>query len=174
MKRVLAVCLCMVLLACSAAPAFAANKDLVVTKDTSINPSFVKYGNITVKSGATLTIKSTSGFEITGALTVEPGAALISDGEGKGQFNFAMKGRGSSISGIPLYFRSRDDGLVSLGTADLGIKMNSDSYTGRRLIKKGDLAAEAIKNEQKAPANENAPELNVNKEEKKENIIQPA
>ena len=112
MKRVLAVCLCIVLLACSAAPAFAADKDLVVTKNTSINPSFVKYGNITVKSGATLTIKSTSGFEITGALTVEPGAALISDGEGKGQFNFAMKGRGSSISGIPLYYRSRDDGLV--------------------------------------------------------------
>jgi hypothetical protein len=112
MKRVLAVCLCILLLACSTAPAFAANKDLVVTKDTTINPSFVKYGNITVKSGATLTIKSTSGFEITGALTVEPGAALISDGEGKGQFNFAMKGRGSSISGIPLYFRSRDDGLV--------------------------------------------------------------
>ena len=60
------------MLCLSAAPAFAANKDLVVTKDTSINPSFVKYGNITVKSGATLTIKSTSGFEITGIPLYSP------------------------------------------------------------------------------------------------------
>ena len=57
------------------------------------------------------------------------------------------------------------DGLMSLGTADLGIKMSSDSYTGSSLIKKGDLAAEAIKNEQKAPANENVQELNTNKKD---------
>ena len=112
MKRFLYVCLCAALLLGLAAPAFAADQDLVFTKDTTIGVTFVKYGNVTVKSGATLTIKHDSGFEITGALTVEPGAGLISDGEPVGQFNFSMKGRNASITGIPLYYRSRDDGEV--------------------------------------------------------------
>jgi len=112
MKRVLLVCLCLVLLVLGCAtPAFAAYKDLVITKDTTINPQFTKYGNITVKSGATLTIRRTAGFEIMGALTVEPGAALISDGNPPGMFNFAI-GEGGSISGITLYYVSRDDGFV--------------------------------------------------------------
>ena len=111
MKKYLFVFLCIVLLLGCAAPAFAAYPDLVVTNDTTINPQFVKYGNITVKSGATLTIRCTAGFEIMGALTVEPGAALISDGEPPGSFNFAM-GRDASISGIPLYYVSKNDGFV--------------------------------------------------------------
>ncbi len=111
MKRFLFVFLCLALLLGCAAPAFAAYPDLVVTQDLTIDPQFAKYGNITVKSGATLTIRRTAGFEIMGALTVEPGAALISDGEPPGMFNFAM-GRDASISGIPLYYVSRNDGLV--------------------------------------------------------------
>ena len=112
MKRFLLAFLCAALLLSCAVPALAADPDLVITTDTTISLSFVKYGNVTVKSGATLTIRHDSGFEITGALTVEPGAALISDGEGAGTFNFSMKGRACSITGIPLYYRSRDDGLV--------------------------------------------------------------
>ncbi len=111
MRRSLIICLCAALLLGCAAPVFAAGRDLEITKDTTINPQFAKYDNITVRSGATLTIRCTAGFEIFGALTVEPGAALVSDGEPPGMFNFSIA-KGGSISGITLYYVSRDDGFV--------------------------------------------------------------
>lgn len=112
MKRLLVICLCTLLLLSCAAPAFAADADLVYDRNSTLSASFVRYGNITVKSGASLTITRGSGFEITGVLTVEPGASLLCDGEPGGQFNFSMRGRGAAIVGIPLYYVSRDDGSV--------------------------------------------------------------
>ena len=48
MKRFLMLCLCMALLLGCAAPAFAADPDLVITQDKTISVTFVKYGNVTV------------------------------------------------------------------------------------------------------------------------------
>ncbi|MBR5756396.1 MAG: hypothetical protein IKX96_02445 [Firmicutes bacterium] len=133
MKRFLCVCLCMMLVLGCAAPAYAAYKDLVIEKDTTINPQFAKYGTITVKSGATLTIRCTAGFEIFDAFIVEPGAYVISDGNPPGMFNFSMKA-GSTVSGLTLYYKSKDDGFIkelpngfaSLNGEGAGFRWNTD------------------------------------------------
>ena len=68
------------------------------------------------------------------------------------------------------------DKLMSLGTADLGVKLNGFSYNGRDLVLKGKLAADAIKGKAKAAEEQGALELNANnnvvKEGKAENPLQ--
>lgn len=92
------------------ASAFAAEpQDLLFSKDAVLKASFVKYGNITVKSGVTLTIDKSSGFEITGNITVEEGAKIVCNGTGNGGFNFMMRSKDAQITGMELYFKYKTD-----------------------------------------------------------------
>ena len=69
------------------------------------------------------------------------------------------------------------DKLMSYGTSVLGEKLQSSEYTGNSLIKKGELAAESLKQKeaaplQQAPAVQNAPAAAEEEKEKKEQIVQ--
>ncbi|MBQ9979737.1 MAG: hypothetical protein IJP23_01580, partial [Oscillospiraceae bacterium] len=67
MKKFISIILLVLIVLSLSTTAFAAApQDLVYEKDTTLKASFVKYGNITVKSGVTLTIDKNSGFEIAG------------------------------------------------------------------------------------------------------------
>lgn len=60
------------------------------------------------------------------------------------------------------------DKLMTLGTAELGEKLQQKDYFGIDLLQKGKLAADAIKAKENAPAKEENVDLNLNKEENKE------
>ena len=106
-KRMFALLLALCALAFAAVPVSAAvGDDLVFTEDTLFKPrgSFLAYRSITVKAGVTVTVDKSVGFEIMDSLTVEPGGRFVCNGEGNVQFNFAMKNRGSSVTGVDLYY----------------------------------------------------------------------
>ena len=110
MKKLISIVLLFAVIFTLSTTAFAAApQDLVYEKDTTLKASFVKYGNITVKSGVTLTIDKSSGFEIMGNITVEEGAKIICNGEGPGMFNFCMIGKDSSITGMDIYYKYKGE-----------------------------------------------------------------
>ena len=110
MKKFISIILLLLIVLSLSTTAFAAApQDLVYEKDTTLKASFVKYGNITVKSGVTLTIDKNSGFEIAGNITVEEGAKIICNGEGPGMFNFCMIGKDSSITGMDIYYKYKGE-----------------------------------------------------------------
>ena len=110
MKKFISIILSVLIVLSLSTTAFAAvPQDLVYEKDTTLKASFVKYGNITVKSGVTLTIDKNSGFEIAGNITVEEGAKIICNGEGPGMFNFCMIGKDSSITGMDIYYKYKGE-----------------------------------------------------------------
>jgi|GEM_PF-1641690 len=82
----------------------AAPQNLVFSKDSTLKASFTKYGNITVKSGVTLTIDKNSGFEIAGNITVEKGGKIVCNGVGSGQFTFSICTKNAKVTGMDLYF----------------------------------------------------------------------
>ena len=92
----------------------AAPEDLVYTKDSTLKASMVKYGNLTVKSGVTLTIDKSSGFEIAGNIIVEPSARIVCSGVGKGDFTFSMCSQSSTITGMDFYFNFRTESGIEL------------------------------------------------------------
>ena len=108
-----ALCL---LLALAPAAAATLDQDLVFEEDTlfKVSGSFIAYRSVTVKAGVTVTVDRDFGFEIMDQLTVEPGGKFICNGEGQVSFNFAMKNRGSEVTGVDLYYpQRRDDGSVT-------------------------------------------------------------
>ena len=115
MKKILSLILAIVMMFSLATAAFAANpQDLVYDRDATLKASFVKYGNITVKSGVTLTIDRNSGFEIAGNIIVEEGGKIICNGTGSGDFNFSMCSKDAVISGMDLYFKYRTDNGIEV------------------------------------------------------------
>ncbi|MBQ2932520.1 MAG: hypothetical protein IJE62_06755, partial [Clostridia bacterium] len=110
MKKLISIVLLLAVIFTLSTTAFAAaSKNLVYDKDATLKASFVKYGDITVKSGVTLTIDKSSGFEIMGNITVEEGAKIICNGEGPGMFNFCMIGKDSSITGMDIYYKYKGE-----------------------------------------------------------------
>lgn len=108
MKRIISIALFIALVLSLSVTAFAAApKDLTYSKDATLKASFVKYGNITVKSGVTLTIDKSSGFEIAGNITVEPGGKIVCNGTTNGDFHFSMCNKKSVVTGMDLYFKFR-------------------------------------------------------------------
>lgn len=127
MKRMLCFFLCLSLCCGLMAMTAGASNDLVYSSDAVLNASFVKFDNITVKSGATLTIDSGSGFEICGTVTVEPGARIICSGVGRGQFTFSLC-RGANVTGMDLYYpQQQPDGNVSVEPIPVEIGQTWDS-----------------------------------------------
>ena len=80
MKKLISVILCAAILFSLCTAVLAADQDLVYDHDATLSASFVKYRNITVKSGVTLTIDKSSGFEITGDIIVEEGGKIVCNG----------------------------------------------------------------------------------------------
>ena len=114
MKKTISLLLSLFLLFALTPAAFAANLDVVYDKDATLNASFVAYNSITVRSGATVTVTPASGFEVVGDITVEPGGAFCSSGEGKGQFNFSVTNPNAKLSGVTLYWQNRDTGEIDV------------------------------------------------------------
>lgn len=112
-SAVLSLCLLLALLPDARA---AVQGDLVFDKDTLFKPSgsFLAYKSVTVRASVTVTVDKSVGFEIMDSLTVEPGGKFICNGEGNVAFHFCMKNRGSTVTGVELYYPQRwDDGHVT-------------------------------------------------------------
>ena len=114
MKKLISIILFAVMLFSLCTAVFAADQDLIYDHDATLNASFVKYRNITVKSGVTLTIDKSSGFEITGDILVEEGGKIICNGVGNGDFNFTMCKQDAVVSGMELYFKFKSGSSVEV------------------------------------------------------------
>lgn len=121
MKKIISIALFIAIVLSLGMTAFAATpQDLIYSKDATLKASFIKYGDITVKSGVTLTIDKNSGFEIAGSITVEPGGKIVCNGTSKGQFNFAMINKNAKISGLDIYYRYKTENGIEVLLADGG------------------------------------------------------
>jgi hypothetical protein len=123
MKKFISIVLLVLIVLSISTTAFAAApQDLVYEKDATLNASFVKYGNITVKSGVTLTIDKNSDFEIAGDITVEDGAKIICNGTNPKNYIFSMVSSDATITGLDIYFKYR-------GESGIEVRRVSGGYT---------------------------------------------
>lgn len=115
MKKLISIVLLVAIVLSLSTTAFAAApQDLVYERDATLKASFVKYGNITVKSGVTLTIDKNSDFEIAGNITVEEGAKIICNGTSRNNFTFSMVNRNAAITGMDIYFKYKGNNGIEV------------------------------------------------------------
>ena len=114
MRRLIAASLCLFLLCAALSVMVSADEafeNLLYEKDGTLNAEFRRFGNITVKSGAHVVVKG--GFEIFGAVVVEPGASFTGTVQA-GQFTFSLRNI-ASMQGVDLFFPQRqDDGSICI------------------------------------------------------------
>lgn len=122
-KRTSILLLCFIMIISMTSVSWAGTKDLIYTKDATLNASFVKYNNIIVKSGANVLVTPQSGFEVTGSIIVEPNATFACTAVGNGEFNFQMRSKDAEITGIDIYYKLADNnGNITVKTVPGGYK----------------------------------------------------
>jgi|GEM_PF-5729013 len=101
MKKLFSCILVLAMLAAGTAISFAADA-IIFSKDATLLDFRTFFDNITIKSGVTLTTKNFSpdpqGVEISGTLTVEPGAKIVGPG-------ILIFSKGSECKGMDLYYK---------------------------------------------------------------------
>lgn len=103
-----------------------ASNDLMVSADKTLTSKFNKYDNVTVKSGATLSLGARSGepvgLEVVKSLVVAEGAKITGDG-------LLIFHRGATFSGITLYYKYQGEYLaIPKGMQLDGLGNEADDY----------------------------------------------